>query len=343
LGSHVALALRGRGEDVTVLGRRAYPWLAAKGVRCVRADVCDAAAVRDACVGTDAVFHVAAKVGIWGPRREYQAVNVDGTRNVIDACRAEGVARLIYTSTPSVVFGRMELCGVDESQPYPKTHLTAYAATKAEAEGMVLAVNGPGLATVALRPHLVWGPGDTNLIPRILDRARHGRLVQVGKGENLVDLTYIDNAATAHLNACDALAVGRARGGRAYFISQGEPVPLWDWLRALLAALGVPGIRRSVSFGLAYRMGALLEVVYAAFRLRSEPAMTRFLACQLAESHFFSIDAARRDLGYEPSVSNDEGLRRLVEWYKGVDWIATAGPRRINRRDRADSHGPRMC
>jgi nucleoside-diphosphate-sugar epimerase len=165
---------------------------------------------------------------------------------------------------------------------------------------------------VALRPHLVWGPGDPNLIPRIIQRAREGKLVQVGDGTNLVDITYIDNAAEAHVLAGDALSPGAPCAGRVYFISQGEPIVLWSWINELLSALGIPAVRRKISHRKARWIGALLELAYGVLGIRSEPRMTRFLADQLARSHYFSIEAARCDLGYEPRVSNEEGLRRLV-------------------------------
>jgi nucleoside-diphosphate-sugar epimerase len=220
--------------------------------------------------------------------------------------------KLIHTSTPSVVFGEDDLCGVDESQPYPTRYLADYPETKAVAEQMVLAANSPNLATVALRPHLIWGPGDPHLIPRVIDRARRGRLVQVGDGKNLVDITYIDNAAEAHVLACDALAPGARCAGRAYFISQGEPVVLWLWLNEILTAVGAPNVIRTVSYRTARRLGAALEGLYRATRIITEPRMTRFLASQLAKSHYFNIEAARRDFGYRPRVIAAEGVRRLV-------------------------------
>ena len=315
LGSRIARMLHERGDRVTVSGRRRYPHLEAVGIACLQGDVRDAGAVGRACADRDAVFHVAAKVGVWGKRSAYQEVNVTGTQNVIEGCRAHGVPKLIYTSTPSVVGGGEDLCGVDESQPYASRYLTAYAQTKAEAERLVLAASGPSLATVALRPHLIWGPGDRELVPRLLDRARRGRLLQVGDGSNLVDITYIDNASDAHLQAGDALAPGARCAGRAYFISQGEPVLLWPWIRDLLDRLRVPPVRRSVSFRTAYLVGAVLEALYRALGRSSEPPMTRFVAIQLAKSHYFCIHAARRDFGYDPRVSTQEGVQRLVAWY----------------------------
>lgn len=336
LGSNIARALRARGDSVAVFGRRRYPALEALGIRCIVGDLRDAAAVRDACRGVkeacrgvdaarqgvdeacrgvDIVFHVGALTGIWGRRRDFHEVNVVGTQNVLAACREHGIGRLVFTSSPSVVFGDEPLTGVDERQPYPPRYLADYPATKAAAEQMVLEANGPALATVALRPHLIFGPGDPHLIPRVIARARAGKLAIVGDGKCLVDVTYIDNAAEAHLLAADRLAPGAACAGRAYFISQGEPVRLWDWLNGLLARLGVPPGRRRVSYRIAYAAGAVLEAAHRAFRLRGELRMTRFLAAQLALDHYFDISAARKDLGYVPRVTTAEGVDRLVSGF----------------------------
>ncbi len=331
LGSRIARMLHERGDQVTVLGRRRYPQLEAVGITAVQGDLRDAGALGRACKGKDVVFHLAAKIGIWGKRRTFWEINVAGTENVIEACRANGVCKLVYTSTPSVVFGDQDLCGVDESQPYPSRYLAAYPETKAAAERMILAANSPSLATVALRPHLIWGPGDPHLVPRLLDRARNGRLIRISNTDNLADITYIDNASDGHIRAADALAPGTRCAGRAYFINQGEPVSLWSWIAELLERLGVPHVRRSISFRTAYWAGAGFEALYRILQIENEPPMTRFLATQLARSHYFSICAARRDFGYEPQVSTEEGLRRLVEWYQRVE------------RLRVDSASPSRC
>ena len=312
LGSAIVRMLHNRGDEVSVLGRGTYTHIAPCIKRMFQADIRQASAVAHACEGMDVVFHVAALAGIWGRRRDFWSINVDGTRNVIEGCLANSVPRLVFTSTPSVVFGKDDLCGVDESAPYPSRYLAAYPETKAVAERMVLAANSPTLATVALRPHLIFGPGDPHLIPRVLARARRGRLVQVGEGNNLVDVTYIDNAADAHVKAAVALTPGGRCAGRAYFISQGEPVSLWPWLNELLTAVGAPTVARSMSFRNAYRAGCALETAYRAFGIVREPPMTRFLATQLAKSHYFDISSATGDFGYNPTISTADGVRRLV-------------------------------
>lgn len=240
LGGRIVVMLHARGDDVTALGRHRYPHLEEAGIRTVQADLRDAAAVEKACRGMEVVFHAGAVTGIWGRWRTFWDINVDGTENVIDACRQCGVLKLVYTSSPSVVFGDDDLCGVDESQPYPMWYLADYPQTKALAEQAVLDANCQTLTTVALRPHLIWGPGDPHLIPRVIDRARRGRLIQVGDGTNLVDITYIDNAADAHLKAADRLSPDAACAGKPYFVSQGEPVELWPWLGQILRGWPFP-------------------------------------------------------------------------------------------------------
>ncbi len=312
LGSAIVRRLHERGDEVSVLGRGTYPHVVPYVKQMFQNDIRQAPAVAKACLNKDVVFHVAALAGIWGKRREFESININGTRNVIDACLAGGVSRLVFTSTPSVVFGKDDLCGVDESTPHPQPYLAIYAETKAAAERMVLEANSSKLATVALRPHLIFGPGDPHLIPRIIARAKSGRLVQVGNGENLVDITYIDNAAEAHVQAAEALLQGKGCRGRTYFISQGEPVRLWPWLNELLVAVGVSAVTRSMSFARAYRLGLILEKSYHLLGIGREPPMTRFLALQLAKSHYFDISSARRDLGYRPTVTTVDGIRRLV-------------------------------
>ena len=243
------------------------------------------------------------------------AINTQGTSNVLAACRKSGVGRLVYTSSPSVTFAGRDQCGVDESAPYSARWLCHYPLTKALAEQRVLAANGrKGLLTCALRPHLIWGPRDQHLIPRLIERARRGQLRQVGDGTNRIDAVYVENAAEAHLQAADALRPGSPVAGRAYFITNGEPVNCWQWINEVLALAGLPPVKRRISRQAAYAAGAVLEGLWALLGRTDDPRMTRFLAAQLATSHYFDISAARRDLGYEPQVSMAEGMRRLGAW-----------------------------
>jgi nucleoside-diphosphate-sugar epimerase len=312
LGFAVARQLRARGDQVRSLARGSYPELAEHGIEEVRADLADAQGVSDAVAGCDAVIHTAAKAGDFGPYAEYHAANVEGTANVLAACREHGVDRLVHTSTPSVVHGGGDVEGVDESAPYPDHFDAAYPETKAIAERMVLEANGPDLATVALRPHLIWGPGDHHLVPKIISRARAGRLRRIGNEPRLIDVVYIDNAADAHLLALDRLTPGSACAGKAYFISQGEPVPNWEMIDRILAAGGEPPCTRTISAGMASFAGGVLELAFRVLPLGDEPPMTRFAAHQLSTAHWYDISAARRDLGFEPRVSIDEGLERLA-------------------------------
>lgn len=321
LGRYIVEQLVARGDRVRSFGRGAYPELAALGVEVVRGDVGDAGAVARACAGIDCVFHVAALAGVGVDWRPFKQINVQGTEHVLRACREAGVGRLVYTSSPSVTFAGTDQRGVDESVAYDFDWLRAngahYSRSKALAEQAVLAADGDGLRTCALRPHLIWGPRDNHLIPRLLDRARRGRLRRVGDGGNVVDVTYVENAARAHVLAADALEGAAPARGKPYFISQGEPVNCWEWINAVLGLAGLQAVRRSISYTAARRLGAVCEWAYRALRRRGEPPMTRFLADQLATSHWFDIAAARRDLEYEPTVSMGEGMRRLQAWLPG--------------------------
>jgi nucleoside-diphosphate-sugar epimerase len=260
------------------------------------------------------VFHVAAKAGVWGPYEEFYRANVLGTRHVIAACRHHGIKRLVHTSSPSVVFDGTDMEGVDESVPYPEHFEAFYPQTKAEAERLVLQANDQELATVALRPHLIWGPEDNHLVPRILERGAKGALRKLGTRECLADTIYIDNAAIAHIQAADHLDIGSPVAGKAYFLSQGEPLPIWDVVNRILDAGGLPPVTRTISPALAYKIGAILEKIYTLFNLKGEPRMTRFVAKELSTSHWFDLSAARRDFGYHPEVSFDEGMERLRAW-----------------------------
>ncbi len=313
LGGAIVRRLVERGQRVRSFSRQRYARLEALGVECVQGDIVDAAAVAQAAEGCDLVFHVAAKAGIGGRYRDYYRANVIGTRSILAACWQSGVRRLVYTSSPSVVFDGRDMEGVDESAPYPRHYEAAYPKTKALAERLVLAANGASLATVSLRPHLIWGPGDNHLIPRLVARARAGRLRRIGRANKLIDTVYIDNAADAHLLAADRLAPGAAVAGKVYFISQGEPVPLWDLVNRILEVHGLPPVRRTMPGAVAYAAGAIAELAWAICRPDAEPPMTRFLARELSTAHWFNIQAARRDLGYQPRVTMDEGLRRLAE------------------------------
>jgi 2-alkyl-3-oxoalkanoate reductase len=320
LGRYIVEQLLARGDRVRSFGRGRYPELQAMGVDVVRGDILDLDDVMRACKGIDVVFHVAAVSGVGGRSEDYWEPNTVGTLHVLSACQEQGIATLVYTSSPSVTFCGSDQCGVDESAPLAIVWLSHYrgfySLSKSLAEASVLAANGlGGLQSCALRPHLIWGPRDRHLIPRLLTRAKTGRLRRVGDGSNVIDVTYVENAAEAHLLAADKLAIPNSPvAGKAYFISQGQPVNCWQWIDEILSLAKLPPVRKAMSFNTAWHLGSLCEKLYALLRRKSDPPMTRFLAAQLAKSHWFDISAAKRDLGYQPRVSTEEGMRRLGEW-----------------------------
>jgi nucleoside-diphosphate-sugar epimerase len=326
LGRRLVELLRDRGDEVRVLARRRHPALDGLGASTVPADVRDTLAVRRAVAGADVVFHLAGRAGLWGAEAEHWSVNLEGTRSVLRAMRAEGVSLLVYTSTPSVVGYETDIEGGGPDLPYAAVHQSPYAASKAAAERLVLAANGPDLRTVALRPHLIFGPGDRRMLPPVIARAARGRLRVIGDGRNRVDLTYIDNAAWAQLDAARALGrPGAECAGRPYFITNGEPVQLWPWLNEVLAGLDLPPVTRVLPFPAARLASGVLELVWRTFRLRGEPPITRFLASALARSHWYDPGPARRDLGYRARVSMAEATRRTVCWLSGRAGV-TPGP-----------------
>ena len=311
VGGYVIERLLARGYAVRSIGRSSQPQLEAQGVEVVCGDLTDVAAVSAACEGVDAVFHVAARAGVWGSWESYYQPNVIGTRNVVVACQQQSVERLIYTSTPSVVFTGQPIRGGDESLPYGKNWLCHYAHTKAIAEAEALAANSESLKIVALRPHLIFGPGDPHLLPRVIESVQAGRLKIIGDGKSRVDVSYVGNVADAHLDAFDALAAGTG-AGQAYFISQGESVELWPWVNSILAGLGHAPLTKQVPLPVAYAVGALCEGLWKVLGRRNEPPITRFVAVELAKDHYFDISAARRDLGYLANTPMAEALNQTI-------------------------------
>ena len=365
LGRRLVERLLAQGRRVAVLGRTPAPDLEARGVRFIRASLDDPAAVTAACENIDTIFHVAAKVGVWGRYDDFFRINVLGTRALLDGARRHSVRNFVHTSTPSVVYNGRDLANADESLPLTTTCPSPYPLTKAIAEREVLAANSEKLRTVALRPHLIWGVGDPHLVPRILERARAGRLRIVGQGTNRVDMVHVENAVDAHLLAEAALkkchvlrdtsqnsplktssenchvisdtpdtalnppsafrpslftphSSSASAGGRAYFITNGEPVVLWDWINQLLTALGEKPVTRHLSLSAASCIGAVCEKLWRVLPLRGEPPMTRFIAAELAKDHWFDLTAARRDLGYTPRISMAAGTAELVAHLKNA-------------------------
>ncbi len=339
IGGKIAERLLAEGRKVRVLSRKPLPELEAKGAEVVLGDLHDLHALARGCRSAETVFHVAGRVGVWGPRSDFFHVNVDGTQNLLAACREAGVHRFVYTSSPSVVFNGGDLRNVDESAPLCVHAPCAYPTSKAAAELVVLQAHSANLATIALRPHLVWGPGDKNVVPRVIALAKSGKLKIVGAGTNKVDITHIANVVDAHLLAEGALMGAVAGGadpgsggisnrpgstppattgpgGRAYFITNGEPVVLWDWINRVLCGVGLPPVTKKVPQSVAYAAGGLLEAWWRVSSRTGEPPMTRFVAKEMATDHWFNITAARRDLGYHPLVSVEQGTAELIEHYR---------------------------
>ena len=309
VGRALCKRLRASGLAVRSVARGDYAELRALGIETVRADLSDQRAdLRSIFAGAEVVFHTAAKVEMWGKYDDFYRANVLGTQRVIEACRASGVRHLVFTSSPSVVSGRGDLCGVSEEEPYPASYLAYYPQTKAQAEKLVLAAHSAeGLRTIALRPHLIFGPGDTNLIPTVLEKARTGKLRIIGNGLNLVDFTYIDDCVSAHIDAWLALKRNALAGGRAYFISQGDAVRLWWWINEVLRRSGMQPITRKIKKNPALTLAYLSEAIARILPGRT-PALTRFLVHEMSTSHYFDISAARKELGFHPSVSVAQAL-----------------------------------
>ncbi len=313
LGSAIVRQLVERGDNVRSLARNTYPELDELGVTQFQGDIANLEEVEAACEGVEAVCHTAAKPGVWGFYEDYYRPNLLGTKNVVAACKTFAVPVLVHTSSPSVIFDGRDMEGVDESCPYPARNPTHYTKTKAAAEQLVISEARKGAVNaVVLRPHLIWGPGDPHLVPRVIERA--SRLVKVGKTDKKVDTIYIADAARAHVMALDALAENPELSGRIYFISQDEPVFMIDMLNGILAAAGLPPIKRTLPAGLVWMVGALLEATYKMVGKTEEPPMTRFVAKELATAHWFTIEAAKQDLGYRPQYTIEQGLQELAKW-----------------------------
>ena len=317
LGRFIVEKLLACGIPVRVLSRGHYPELERLDCECFRGDIRNLEVVINACRNVDIVYHVAAIAGVWGKRHHFFSVNVDGTRNVIKGCQINKVPKLVYTSSPSVVFGMEDLEGVDEYQPYPQTYYAHYPESKAIAERLVLQASSiNGLVTCSLRPHLIWGPRDTHIIPMLIKRAQQRTLVQIGAGKNKTDITYVENAAHAHILAGQALTQDSPVAGQAYFISDSAPVNLWEWVNNLLVKLNLPKVKKQMGFRTAYFLGTVMELAYSTFPFLEEPRITRFVASQFAKSHYFDNGKALKHLGYTPEVSNEEGLSKTIEWFK---------------------------
>ena len=308
LGRAVAVALIARGDEVTVTQRRAA------GLNCreIRGDIADTGVAARAAAGQDAVVHLAAKVDVVGPWAQYARANVDGTRSLLEAVRSAGVTRLVNVSSPSVAHAGAPLMGAGADPADPTSARSNYSRSKAVAEQLALAADGPDLAVLCIRPHLVWGPGDTQLIGPIVARARAGRLPMIGTGAALVDTTYVDNAVDALVAALDRCGPVH---GKSLVVSNGEPRPVGEILREVCAAAGVPAPQRHVPLRPAVAAGFLVEKLWAAARRAGQPPLTAFLAEQLGTAHWFDQRRTREALQWAPRISIDDGFARLRAHY----------------------------
>ena len=318
MGVGVAEALLRRGDAVVAFQRSAGAALPPE-VEQALGDVRDADAVQRAAAGCDAVIHLAARVGVVGERHEYESINVGGTGNVVDAVRRHGIERLVHVSSPSVAHGGEPIVG-GAADPAIDDHGAAwYPATKAVAERIALGAASMDRGVVAVRPHLVWGPGDTQLVGRIVERARAGRLALVGGGRALVDTTYAANAVLALVAALDAVRPGARCSGRPYVIANAEPRPIREILEGICTAAGAPFAPRDVPLAAARRLGSAIERLWPVTGRADEPPLTRFLADQLGTAHWFDPRPARDDLGWTPTVTIDEGMAALAAWFRDAE------------------------
>ena len=313
VGKLLCKNLVAHGYKVLSLSRRPVPELESIGVTCLQADLRHPFSdLMKHFELVDVIFHTAAKVDMWGKYEDFYLTNVAGTRRLLYCAKKIGIPHFIYTSSPSVIACGQDLQGVDESHPYPDRYQAFYPRTKAQAEQEVLRMHcEKTVRSLALRPHLIFGPGDTHLVPTIINRYDQGRLRQIGNGENLTDITYIDNCVAAHIQAFHALQKDPSIGGRAYFISQGEPIKLWNWINRILEAHNRGPVKRTVPYWLAYRIAAASEFLSSSGIIPKPPLFTRFLVSQMATSHYFDISAAKKQLGYQPVVSTDEAFDNL--------------------------------
>ncbi len=319
LGGEIVDQLLLRGRKVRAFSRRQAS--VPNGAELFLGDITDRDSLTQACKGIETVYHTASWPSISVHWRPFYATNVVGAQNVVDACRTNGVRRLIYTSSASVTFDCARQEGTDETTPYPKKWYAHYPHSKAIAEKMILDLadtnNGDTLLTCALRPHLIIGKKDRHLFPRLFDRAARGRLFRVGDGTNLIDIIFVENAALAHIQAAEALTDKNSPvNGNAYFVSQGEPVNCWGWIDEILTLRGLPKVKKSVSFGTAWNVGAAMEAWYKICRLSGEPLMTRFLAAQLGQTHYLNIAKAKKDFGYSPMIGMSDGMEQLAKIFR---------------------------
>lgn len=313
LGFYIARDLKEKGHEVINFSRSHHQDLDAIDVKTRIGNLNDPVSISNALTDVDAIFHVAGKVAMWGKWEDFYQTNTIGTINLINSAKKAGVRKLVYTSTPSVVFGRGDIINGDESLPYPSEYLSLYAKSKMLAEKYVLEQNSEQFQTCALRPHLIYGPRDKNIIPRLIEAAKKNKLKRIGNGDNLVDIIYVENAAKAHIQAFEKLEYNSPVAGSAYFIAQERPVNLWEFINTILTAYGQRPVSKSISTNKAYKIGSIIEGGLKLFKIWNiHPPMTRFVALQLGKSHYFSHKKAEQDFSYHPTIDIEESIRRIT-------------------------------
>ncbi|WP_370476571.1 NAD-dependent epimerase/dehydratase family protein [Tamlana flava] len=311
LGQAIVCQCLAAGFRIHTFSRKFYDSLNGNGIEQFAGDLSNYEALIKAMYGCDAVIHVAAKTGIQGTYREFFETNVTGTKNILNACNELQIRYLVYTSSASVVYsGDSE--GKNEDLLYPEKFDAFYPKTKAIAEKMILDANDHTLVTVALRPHLIWGPEDPHFMPRLLEKRRKNKLWLLGRKKYLVDITYIDNAAKAHLQVLNKMIdEPKSLGGKPYFISQDEPISVQEFIDRLLYCGGLDPVDKRINPIVARFAGWTIQTFYRVFKLKKEPPFDLFIAKQLSSSHWYDISAAKRSFNYFPEVSTDEGMKRL--------------------------------
>ena len=310
LGTSICLQLEQLGFEVLAYQRGAAEHFTDHSIHVIQGDICDYDALEEAATGCDAIIHTAGKAGVWGKAEDYYRINVVGTQTVVNVCQDLSIPVMVHTSSPSIAHGHGDVEGGDESLPVGPPYLAAYPASKAEAEKLALQANSSQLKTTALRPHLIWGPGDPHILPRLASKVRSGRLALPG-ADKKIDTVFVENAAYAHVLALQDLLGDGKSAGKAYFISNDEPLPQGVIIKKLLAAINIEVEIRPVSSRVARFIGTVCETIWSGLGIKSEPPLTRFSADQLCTAHWYNISAAKRELGYKARISIDQGLEKL--------------------------------
>ena len=310
LGSSICRQLSKLNHQVIAFQRSPAHHLDTDGIVTTQGDITDYRGLLAAAKDCEAIIHTAGKAGVWGDPSDYHRINVDGTANVIRVCREHAIPILVHTSSPSIVHSGGDISGADESLPIADHFNSPYPSSKAEAEILVAAANSTELKTTALRPHLIWGPGDPHILPRLAAKASGGTLALPGP-DKIIDTIFVENAALAHVKALDELRGAARCAGKAYFVTNNEPMPQGEIIRKLLAAIGIDVKIRAVPVGIAKTAGAICETIWRTFGLKSEPPVTRFSVEQLATAHWFDTGAAERDFDYTPTITIAQGLEIL--------------------------------